>query len=580
MFRHIGRSCLKSVQRCISWADSDSSKMYEVLLKKSYLLPEDGHDVLIVQPRHGCSYQVYLRAVNRNFLIQVPYLMPISGTCGKRNHDHFMRLSSTILSTSCLFSCYQSLGYHQDNHSLKSAENISKNSTTCKYGPDVEEAVALVDSLEFWTTVDVVFCNVKGPYNNTRTFFSKGVWENVSKTVIEYRDGEKSIEKPNELPTQEKIASSNEAVKKRATAVLINWSRLTTSQLAFMQHAWLMPVYDRYTLVVQLFNLRSRTQEAKVQAKLAEIGLLRARIPAFFEIPDMIKILVDRSDFACKERLVQILNERETHLLNQLDKISRQRSIHKRNHRRDMDKHHLPLVAVVGYTNAGKTSLIRYLSKSDKLTSCPKVFATLDVTHHRTRLPILPTASDDNTGDADQCTSSVGLPGMHMLLLDTIGFMSDLPTNLLAAFRATLNECLEADLILHVVDVSQPGWNLQTDHVEKLLGDIGVFVEGPQNSKNMTDDGVSGRPPEVLKVGNKIDRIESDFMYTGFDALVSTKSGAGMMELTSKIQLSLMRRLGWFSRTLDISQGSSSLQWIYSNAMVTNVHASRPTQKD
>ncbi|VDO75402.1 unnamed protein product [Schistosoma curassoni] len=75
-----------------------------------------------------------------------------------------------------------------------------------------------------------------------------------------------------------------------------------------MQQAWLMPVYDRYTIVVQLFNLRSRTPEAKLQAKLAEIGLLRARIPAFFETPNMIKCLVDRSDFATKERLLQILN--------------------------------------------------------------------------------------------------------------------------------------------------------------------------------------------------------------------------------------------------------------------------------
>ncbi|KAH9584555.1 putative GTP-binding protein 6 [Schistosoma haematobium] len=227
-----------------------------------------------------------------------------------------------------------------------------------------------------------------------------------------------------------------------------------------MQQAWLMPVYDRYTLVVQLFNLRSRTPEAKLQAKLAEIGLLRARIPAFFETPNMIKCLVDRSDFATKERLLQILNQTEVSLLNQLEKISKQRIHHRRNHRRDMEKHHLPLVAVVGYTNAGKTSLIRYLSKSDKLASSPEVFATLDITHHRSRLPILPNKVEENNMTSDQlfsengsdggCSNSIGLPGIQMLLLDTIGFMSDLPTNLLAAFRATLDECLDAVSLLRV----------------------------------------------------------------------------------------------------------------------------------
>ncbi|RTG91226.1 uncharacterized protein DC041_0007000 [Schistosoma bovis] len=196
-----------------------------------------------------------------------------------------------------------------------------------------------------------------------------------------------------------------------------------------MQQAWLMPVYDRYTLVVQLFNLRSRTPEAKLQAKLAEIGLLRARIPAFFETPNMIKCLVDRSDFATKERLLQILNQTEVSLLNQLEKISKQRIHHRRNHRRDMEKHHLPLVAVVGYTNAG--------------------------------------------------------------------FMSDLPTNLLAAFRATLDECLDADLILHIVDVSQPEWQLQVNHVEELLCNIGV-IKKPTNSGH-TNDSNAFEPPQVLK---------------------------------------------------------------------------------
>nr|CAH8841942.1 unnamed protein product [Trichobilharzia regenti] len=501
MFGRIGRLYLSFVQkRCMSLMDSSSNKLYESLLKKSYLLPESGHDVLIIQP---C----------------------VKGVC-----------------------------------------NIRNNATKGEHTPNIDEAIALIDSLEFWTTVDVISCNVRNPHHNSQTFFSKGVWEEISRIVVEYRDGQAPIETQDKLSTK----SNNQVVKKRATAVLINWSRLTTSQLAYIQQAWLMPVYDRYTLVVQLFTLRSRTPEAKVQAKLAELGLLRSRIPAFFQTSGMIESLVNRSDFACKEQLMQIINEKETHLLNQLEKISKQRVNHKRSHRRGMEKHHLPLVAVVGYTNAGKTSLIRYLSKSDKLTSCPEVFATLDITHHRTRLPV-PTTSDDSMAP-DQCTGGIGLPGIQMLLLDTIGFMSDLPTSLLAAFRATLNECLEADLILHVVDISQPEWNSHSNHVEELLKDIGIPTE---QSDNLDDNSNAlDVPPKILRVGNKIDRIDSEFISTGFDALVSAKSGIGMNELTSRIQSLLMKRLGWFSRTVDISQGGSCLQWIYSNAMVTSVQAS------
>ncbi|CAH8474776.1 unnamed protein product [Schistosoma turkestanicum] len=456
MFRNIGRFCRNVFEkRYSSLVDTNSNQVYDELLKKSYLLPENGHNVLIIQPH--IKGIMYAKISNNNIY--------------SHRHD-----------------------------------------------PNVDEAIALVDSLEFWTTVGVIYCNVKAANANRGTFFSKGVWQNVSETVIAYRDGKQPIQNCDTLPMQETNTSSDHLVKKQATAVLVNWSRLTTLQLALMQQAWQIPVYDRYTLVVQLFNIRSRTQEAKLQAKLAEIGLLRARVPAFFETPNMIKCLIDRSDFATKERLIEILNEREVHLLNQLEKISKQRSQHRRNHKREMEKHHLPLVAVVGYTNAGKTSLIRYLSKSDKLTSCPQVFATLDITHHRSRLPILPNRIEENNVTSDSlstvdgnntvshCSNSVGLPGIQMLLLDTIGFMSDLPTNLLAAFRATLDECVDADLILHVVDISQSDWQLQVNHVEKLLNNIGVLINKPIKSEHTNDsDAFDG--PEILKIGNKLDRM-------------------------------------------------------------------------
>ncbi|CAH8555173.1 unnamed protein product [Schistosoma rodhaini] len=229
------------LKRCSSLVDADSNKVYDELLKKSYLLPENGHNIVIIQPH-------------------------IKGALYKRINNKFPYLP--------------------------------------KSDPNVDESIALVDSLGFSTTVGVIFCNIKAANTNRGSFFNKGIWQNVSDSVIAYRDGKQSVQTADTLLNEENNAFSDHIVK----------------------------------------NLRSRTPEAKLQAKLAEIRLLRARIPAFFETPNMIKCLIDRSDFATKERLLQILNQTEASLLNQLEKISKQRIHHRRNHRRDMEKHHLPLV--------------------------------------------------------------------------------------------------------------------------------------------------------------------------------------------------------------------------------------------
>ncbi|KAA3673131.1 uncharacterized protein DEA37_0007077 [Paragonimus westermani] len=355
-------------------------------------------------------------------------------------------------------------------------------------GPSIAEARALVDSLGSWRTIGArrqLICDfihlhpfpkasfsLRGSIRfNRERFFTKGVWEEVTKTVELYRTGRQNLEQSDDAAEME---------NPRATAVLINWSRLSTLQISTMQRAWSLPVFDRYSLVVQLFNLRARSQEAKLQAQLAELGLLRARLPALFSLTPSDTKSTSAITGTPLLHMDQLLKERETRLLDQLTAVEQRRQA-TRQHRREKQTHQFPIVTVVGYTNAGKTSLIRCLSGNQKISSSPQVFATLDVTHHRARLPAfhkhyLGAPSDTKLPAGSEHFSKFGLPGIHLLLLDTIGFMADLPTNLIAAFRATLEECLDTDLILHVIDISEPDWERRASHVDSVLTRAGVRV--------------------------------------------------------------------------------------------------------
>ncbi|TPP67121.1 putative gtp-binding protein hflx, partial [Fasciola gigantica] len=358
-----------------------------------------------------------------------------------------------------------------------------------------------------------VHFNVRSVHPHRHRFFTEGVWEEVTRTVRDY-----CKKKPVQLVQDTVDNASN---KVHATAVFLNWPRLRTLQVITMQEAWSVPVYDRqvtlvvlvYTLVVQLFTSRARTQEAKVQAQLAELILVRARLPILFGSSSISDRIVENTPFGGSffGHLSQILRKKESRLMDELDKIEKRRNI-SRKQRRERQQHQLPVVTVVGYTNAGKTSLIRSLTGSTKLTASPRVFATLDITHHRTRLSTGLTGSETNENNGHGSKS--GIPGIQLLLLDTIGFMLDLPTSLIAAFRATLDECLNTDLILHLVDISEPGWERRVAHVNGELSQAGVDVTSPANHitavrSGGTTEGASPDfrdAPPVIRIGNKVDQ--------------------------------------------------------------------------
>ncbi|KAA0194295.1 putative GTP-binding protein 6, partial [Fasciolopsis buskii] len=418
-----------------------------------------------------------------------------------------------------------------------------------------------------------VHFNLRSVQPHRRRFFTEGVWQEVTRTVRDY-----CLIKTSEVAQDTTIPVNNPTY---ATAVFFNWPRLRTEQVITMQEAWSVPVYDRYTLVVQLFTSRARTREAKVQAQLAELILVRARLPILFGSSSVSDRIVNDTPFGGSffGNLSQILKQKESLLMGELDEIERNRRV-SRKQRRERKQHQLPIVTVVGYTNAGKTSLIHSLTKSTKLTASPQVFATLDITHHRTRLSAGAEAS--NADGYSTCGSKTGIPGIQLLLLDTIGFMADLPTSLIAAFRATLDECLDTDLILHLVDISEAGWEKRLAHVDRELCQSGVHGNSPvyHAARNHSDDETrhslndSRDSPPIIRIGNKVDHgIEyvDDTNKHLLDVLVSTKDGTGIKELSRIIELELMKCLGWVRHTVGLAQGSPILGWLYANAMVTDV---------
>ncbi|CAL8069036.1 unnamed protein product [Calicophoron daubneyi] len=461
-------------------------------------------------------------------------------------------------------------------------------------GPDVEEAIALVDSLEGWKTVGVASFNLRSHQPHPERLFTKGVWDSVTELVCTYRDKGPpsgtvdSTKSPDStLPTdEENFQPNHKFAQEKATAIFINWPRLTTRQIVTMQRSWSLPIYDRYTLVIRLFGLRAKYQEAKLQAKLAEIGLLRARLPVLFELQQSGDSAHALSVFGRTSgyELDKLLRTYEARLVAQLEEVERRRKAERKNRRDLRRKRQTPLITVVGYTNAGKTSLIRRLSGDLTMTCSPRVFTTLRTTHHRARISsypvVYPTSEQDEQDEVNTSPSfvpaSFGRPGIQVTLLDTIGFMGDLPTTLLAPFRATLEECLDTDLILHVIDVSEPDWESRADYVDRILSQAGVSTvpSGIMTPKHHTDQPTDYASPRVIRIGNKIDRESAYVNETNrnkLDVCISAERALGVNEMAALIEAELTQRLQWIHRTVCVEQGSGILQWLYSNAMVADM---------
>lgn len=231
--------------------------------------------------------------------------------------------------------------------------------------------------------------------------------------------------------------------------LLIFDQELTPSQMRSITEVTELRVIDRTQLILDIFAQRAKTREGKIQVEMAQLRYLlprlRSRDDAFSRLtggiggrgPGETKLEIDRRRI--KDRIARL--ERE------LKSISSQRKLRRKRRKREG----LPVVAIVGYTNVGKTTLLNRLTGSDLLAE-DKLFATLDPTSRRVRLP----------------------DGRIAIFTDTVGFIRDLPKDLERAFRATLEELYEADLLLHLIDASNPYFEDQIEAVERIFEEMGL----------------------------------------------------------------------------------------------------------
>lgn len=254
------------------------------------------------------------------------------------------------------------------------------------------------------------------------------------------------------------------------SVIIVNHS-LSPVQQRNLETAWKAKVIDRTGLILEIFGERARTKEGTLQVELAALEYQRSRLvrswthlerqrggAGFMGGPGETQIELDR----------RLISDRITKLKKELENVRRTRNLG----RKSRERVPYPIVTLVGYTNAGKSTLFNTLTNAGVFAE-DLPFATLDPTMRRLKLP----------------------NNQEVILADTVGFISDLPTHLVEAFRATLEQITSADVILHVIDISRPDWKQQREDVITILKDLKVEYE--------TDK-------RIIEILNKIDKISVD----------------------------------------------------------------------
>ena len=319
---------------------------------------------------------------------------------------------------------------------------------------------------------------------------------------------------------------------------------LTPVQQSNLEKAWNAKVIDRTGLILEIFGERAATAEGRLQVELAHLDYQAGRLVrswthlerqrggfGFLGGPGETQIEADRRQI--RDRMSKIRRE--------LEQVTRTRGLHRARRQRAP----WPVIALVGYTNAGKSTLFNRLTGADVLAQ-DMLFATLDPTMRQ-----------------------IALPGLDKAILsDTVGFVSDLPHQLIAAFRATLEEVLSADLILHVRDIAHPDTEAQKDDVLDVLGELGALPVGDGNEAG----------PAVIEVWNKADLIEDAVHRAGLEeraeregnvVIVSALTGAGVSNLQRFMADLLGKGHRRYEISLDPAQGAA-LAWLHAHGEVVD----------
>ncbi|XP_051882311.1 putative GTP-binding protein 6 [Pristis pectinata] len=366
------------------------------------------------------------------------------------------------------------------------------------------EAVALVNTLPNWQVVDKLILSTKSPDN--KLIFGKGNFE----TLTEIVKGMPEI-----------------------TAVFMNVERLSALSEKELESTWGVKVFDRYSIVLHIFRCNARTKEAKLQIALAEIPYLRSQLKnelAHLDQQSGGSRYIMGSGETLMEVQQRILKERELKIRGALEKLRRKRQLLRTQRKR----REFPVISVMGYTNCGKTTLIKSLTGDSGLHPRDQLFATLDVTTHAGLTP----------------------SRMTILYVDTIGFLSQLPHNLIESFSATLEDVVHSDVIVHVRDISHPETTIQKVNVLNVLKSL-------QLSNELLNS--------IIEVHNKIDLVDSYQHADPNTIAVSALHGLGIDELKRKIEEAVLQATRKLILTIKVNLAGPQLNWLYKEATVQEV---------